>query len=359
MQSGATVKHKTMDERRIPLALIGGLVTSVASVCWSGGPASAKTIRASCETLEAGLREARPGDVVRLSNTTTPCPRLVVPAGVVRKAAPGVTLEGESVEGTAISGLNMGGWNNITVRGLTILGGVDIGGAQNVRLEKSRILGKTKTWETEATDNAIRIRGAKNVVIADNLIQGWGHGIAWGQVDGVDMMRNRIEHIRWDGIRGGNASSNVRIVGNLLINFAKVKAAHLDAIQGFTRTPQPVRNLEIRDNVYDSGETGAARQFIFLQSGAGYENLIIEGNAGFGVSHWAIAAQNVRSGRITSNYTQALTGYNGKSVTPNASPGVVVENNTIGRPTKATDRKKFVAWLREKRPDGPAKALLR
>lgn len=250
--------------------------------------------------------------------------------------------------GVVVNGLTANGWQNVTLRGITFTRPVFLEQCKNVVLEDCDVIG-SDAWDQPGGDPGVgvRIKGGRNVIVRGNRIAKWSHGVSFTGIGTANRLvdfwleDNRIENIRWDGIRCAKSVHNYYVRRNYGVNFFNEPGAHRD----FGQAIGPDLGYgEWCENVYDMGETGARRQFLFLANlGPGKLN----DNTAWGALNHPVASvdrpgtaqKGMPSGEAIGNWVA------GTSKAVNVNSQIVQRDNVVA---SLDDRAAFEPRLRAK-----------
>ncbi len=155
---------------------------------------------------------------------------------------------------------------------------IGMGNSSDIRFDRLDVHG-VLDGDPKGDGGGMTIRNTTDLAITNSFFHDLGGGITFIDVKGVKVENNRFELLRSDGVHGTRVSQAV-ISGNSFTNFQPVGSDHPDAVQFWTTGAEPMRDIRITDNQFVRGE-GKKIQGIFLgdESGAGYQNVEITGNA--------------------------------------------------------------------------------
>jgi Ca2+-binding RTX toxin-like protein len=175
--------------------------------------------------------------------------------------------------------------------------GARITDSTNIRLENIEFHGDVNALSPEGA--GAYVERSTNVTIADSDFHHLGAGIGHSGNNGLTIANNDFRVIRADGVIGAD-SNNVTISGNHFTDFYPMVGDHPDAIQFFQTSGAVTTNVTVTDNVFVRG-AGEKIQGIFMTAGAGYQNMVISGNAMFGGMYHGITVAKVTDLLITDN----------------------------------------------------------
>jgi parallel beta helix pectate lyase-like protein len=241
-------------------------------------------------------------NIVKTQGITVTAEPSVVVQGFVSQDSAGITFDGLTLtvdetqkKAFAVQGGDRLNFHNLKISGKDTLDG---SGISLINCTNSSIL----NCEIQKTNGGIGVSKCSDLVVSDNNIHDIG-------CDGTQF----------------NATSRVTISGNMFTNFFPAPGDHSDAIQfqGVGQTG-PATDITITDNEYIRGDVpvpsaqhpGTQGVFMNDESGFGYENVTIKGNAFLGTVFHGIALSHAQSFEISGNlvvgYTDTLqTDYNG------------------------------------------------
>jgi parallel beta-helix repeat protein len=165
---------------------------------------------------------------------------------------------------------------------------------------------------SDQAGNGILVRNAGGILFADNLVEGYNHGLGLSGVDGAVISGNAFRALQGDGIRGAGLR-NARILGNRLHDFlgSDQLVNHSDLIQIFGRNAETLtENILIAGNVLMASGLGGS-QSIFIRNeefGAAddptagrYRNITVADNLIYNAHTWGIYVADTDGVRIENN----------------------------------------------------------
>jgi parallel beta-helix repeat protein len=297
-------------------ALILGLVSLSAPTIASAQAAKVVKV-ATPQALMAAISAATPGETISLAAGAYG-PLVIYNRKV---AAPGFTIEAQPGAKATFASIETGDVEGVTFRGLdvdvqTASTGVYIGKSTAVRIERLDIHAPTGK-----APNAMFLRFAHDVTVADNTIHNVGMGINFLDSDHLKILRNSFTDLQVDAIRG--AASYVDVIGNHATSFHPQNGDHPDFIQFWKGESGPSTNNVIKDNVYERGQ-GAVVQGIFLEDSKDVE---ISGNALLGTMYNGISMSRSQSIMVENNFVQGYQDMETRIITRGTSTDVTIRNN--------------------------------
>ena len=282
-ESNTSARHQKAFSRGYHLLRLTGLLASCACVAQAapqtrGGDARAVTVGDAAELAKV-LKQAdppavvllKPGDWDRIKLTGIRPERPIT----IRSAVPSSPA--------VIRYLSIGDSQGLRFVDITFNvrpGSLAVGlsRSSDIRFDQLNVHGILDGDPTH-DGGGMTIRNTNDVAITNSFFHDLTGGITFIEVKGIKVQGNRFELLRSDGIHGTRVSQAV-ISGNAFTNFHPVGPDHPDAVQFWTTGPVPMRDIRISDNQFVRGD-GKRIQGIFLgdESGAGYENVQITGNA--------------------------------------------------------------------------------
>lgn len=285
---------------------------------------------------------------------------------VVTNADPSSTLVFTALDENVrpeVTKIVVSGASNVAFEGLSITQSIEhtairVIEAESIALVNLKMSGTANGYLSEGGTatvgkDAMLLRFSENIVVADNNISQFSHGIQVMEITGLEVTNNEISLMQGDGLRGGGLQ-NAEISGNYMHDFygSTQTLNHSDMIQLWsTHTTQLNKNIEITGNLLDSG-TGAATQAIFIRHdqldtgavpGIGlFDNISITNNVIHNGFFHGITVNHTSNLEVTGNtvlwnpeaVTQETAGDEWVSRIPTISlrdsPGAVMENNIAG-----------------------------
>ena len=204
-----------------------------------------------------GLGSSDTPIVIRALDPNTP----PVVEQVRLKDCAGITITGVEVDSSAIADTRAD-W----------LPDVHFSDCEDIAFVGNTMVGQSEgfydgTSDVVLADDAIHIRASHGVVVADNEISNYNHGIFMDDSTGLEITGNDISAIQGDGIRGGGLQ-NVLIADNYLHDFLGTvhSVNHGDMIQIWGTNAELVNtDIQIIGNVLDAGD-GIATQGIHIRN---------------------------------------------------------------------------------------------
>ncbi len=277
-----------------------------------------------------------------------------------------------------IAKLGLIGRENVTVDGVVF----DSSGTK--RTANHRDLELTDSRNITITDNAFQgdatetldgskgqvkgvvmalVRGSEDIVLRDNSVQGYYHGIAFKDSTDIEFVDNEMTKLQGDAIRIAGAQ-DLLIEGNLLYDMlgSAQNVNHSDMIQFWgTYIQQNNERVTIRDNILNTAQ-GPAYQMIFgsnqdkAKNGWLFEDILIEGNVLYGAHHNMISLGDtrdmvVRNNTVLWNQDAKLIEAGGREgasvngwVRERSGQGTVIEGNIAGNIADPTGRNGIVTY---------------
>ena len=166
--------------------------------------------------------------------------------------------------------------------------------------------------QSDQAGSGILVRNAGGILFADNLVEGYNHGLGLTEVDGAMISGNEFRALQGDGIRGAGLR-NVEILGNRLHDFLGSDQAvnHSDLIQIFGRNAETLtENIVIAGNVLMASGLGGS-QSIFIRNeefgleedptGGRYRNITVADNLIYNAHTWGIYVADTDGVRVENN----------------------------------------------------------
>ncbi len=160
--------------------------------------------------------------------------------------------------------------------------------------------------------SGILLRNVGGVLFADNLVEGYNHGLGLMEVDGAVISGNEFRALQGDGIRGAGWR-NVEILGNHLHDFlgSDQLVNHSDLIQIFGRNAGTLtENIVIDGNVLMASGLGGS-QSIFIRNeefgapddptAGRYRNITVTDNLIYNAHTWGIYVADTDGVRVENN----------------------------------------------------------
>lgn len=260
---------------------------------------------ASSTELNAALRIAQSGDIIRLGSGTYDGISMFgthfAGAGVrITSADPGNPAELLGVRLTQSSGLTIA---NVTLKDMDAATDYtfQVKDSSNIVFDGIKLVGPA--GDIGYTANPFMIRASTNVTITNSEFTHMRYGVNLLDSNGVTVTNNYFHDIRTDGVRGGG-TSNVVISNNRFTDFFPADGDHPDAIQFWTNGISTIAsNITITDNEIVRGN-GAPMQGIFMRDEATnlpYTNVVISGNLVLGGMYNGIYVNHANGLQITNN----------------------------------------------------------
>jgi parallel beta-helix repeat protein len=165
---------------------------------------------------------------------------------------------------------------------------------------------------SDQVGSGILVRNAVGVLFADNLVEGYNHGLGLMEVDGAIISGNEFRTLQGDGIRGVGLR-NVEILGNRLHDFlgSDQLVNHSDLIQIFGRNAATLtENVVIAGNVLMASGLGGS-QSIFIRNeefgspndptAGRYRNITVADNLIYNAHTWGIYVADTDGVRVENN----------------------------------------------------------
>ncbi|WP_209507424.1 MULTISPECIES: right-handed parallel beta-helix repeat-containing protein [unclassified Ruegeria] len=194
------------------------------------------------------------------------------------------------------------------------------------------------------TGKGLIVRGSANVIIAHTRFYSWWNALTVNTSSNVEIVGNNIHNIRSDGIKLGS-SDTVLIADNHIHNFQGDQqnlSDHRDMIQIQRSSKIGVKNLTIRDNVFDMG-SGIFTQTIWAGRDKAnpkdptnwHTNLLIENNVIYNAHSHGISIHLANGLSIRRNSVIRVRRRNSENISipkirvSKNSQNVVIEQNAV------------------------------
>lgn len=256
--------------------------------------------------LRAALAAAQSGDEIRLPAGQYKLPSLTaVQKDVVISGEPGATVVG---------GWVLTGCVGLTLRDLAIVSplkgyGLQVKSSQRIRVERCAITGEAPEG-SQPQGRGVQWTYCQEAAVVDCTFRRLRYGLMGSAVDKGEFSRNDLRDIWGDAMRGWSDSSDLLFEHNYATDLfiPTDVATHPDAFQFWTtNATKPTVGLTLRGNVYERGR-GDPLQGLFLndESGVGYRNVLIEGNAVVGPTWDGISVTGGRDIIVRDNLVQPV-----------------------------------------------------
>ncbi len=259
---------------------------------------------------------ANPDSEVRIVSADPENPARVT--GMAVNNSSNLSFEGIDFNVTSSAEVDMN-WGRYIVR---------IENSNNINIENSEFSGLNNDIR-DGGMIGLYTRNVTNLDVEGNEFHTLTRGALYDRSDDITVVNNDVSNIRSDGF-DFTAVQGVHIEGNQFKNFYPAPGDHGDYIQFWsTGTDRMTKDVVIRNNFMPQG-VGDSVQAIFVrdESGAGYQNFLIENNLIYQSGYHGISVGGIDGLIIRNNTVLSNVGIDRNTwIGVNDSQNVVVEHN--------------------------------